>query len=244
MGNPSDDFFIRCSALSGIMTTGRSKDQIFGKTAIDQILEAALLNKRGWSEEISGKPLEKGIANEDQALDILCKNKKWKVERTKERMFNDFITGEPDLMCKKQGILADVKNSFTPKSFPWLVDTSDLKKHNKNYWYQMQGYMWLSGIKKCTLAYCLTDFPSYMILDEIQRISYRELALPKNRGIDMSIIEDQVEKKVNEKWTYGQFPESKKIKMFEVDFDTEEIEKIKNRIVEARKIYDTIYESI
>ena len=245
MNKPSDEWYIRCSSLSGIMTRGRSKTELFGKTAIDQILEAALLNKRNWSEEISGKPLEKGIANEDQALDMLCDNKGWKnIDRKKERMFNEYITGEPDLMCKENQILADVKNSFTPKSFPWLVDTSDLKKHNKNYWYQMQGYMWLSGIKKCSLAYCLTDFPEYMIADEIQRICYREMALPKNRNQEMSVIEERVEDQVKKKWTYSQFPKDKKIKIFEVDFDPEGIEEVKNRIVEAKKIYDTIYESI
>ena len=247
MSKPSDNFYVRASSIGNLMKTGRSKKDLFGKTAYDTILAEALLNKRGWQEEITGSPLEKGIYNEDEALDMLCKNRGWKVphrEIPKERYFNDYITGEPDLCIKDLEILADVKNSHTPKTFPWLVDCSDLKKHNDTYWWQLQGYMWLTGIHTSYLAYCLTDFPEHMISSKVQSELYKAYGKPEARTQDMSEIEDKVESKIRKQMTFPQWESHEKIRVFKVELDTEAIEELKNRIVEARLIYDTIYKSI
>ena len=40
------------------------------------------------------------------------------------------------------------------------------------------------------------------------------------------------------------YQKKKEYVIFKVDYDAELIENVKNRIVEARKIYDTIYKSI
>ena len=245
MGRPSDDYFVRASGLGDIMKASRSKKEPFGKVAIASILASAYQNKHGIYEEITGKPLEKGIVNEDEALDMLCSTKGWKdCNRKKERMFNDYITGEPDLLDHDKSILADVKNSFTTKSFPVLADTSDLKKHHDGYYYQMQAYMWLSGIKTSYLAYCLTSFPEHMIVDAIKKRVYYEYALPSNYGKDLVEIDTLTEDKIRKQMTYDHIPKEKRIVIFKVDYDAELIENVKNRIVEARKIYDTIYESI
>ncbi len=247
MSKPSDNYFVRASSIGALMTSGRGKNDLFGKTAFDTILSAALLNKRGYQEEITGSPLEKGIYNEDEALDMLCENKGWEVphrEIQKERMYNEYITGEPDLCIKDLDILADVKNSHTPKSFPWLVDTSDLKKHHKGYWWQLQAYMWLSGIHTSYLAYCLTDFPEHMISSKVQSELYRAYGKPEARTQDMSEIEDEVDSRIRKQMTFNQWKTQEKIRVFTVQLDTQAIEELKTRIVEARKIYDTIYKSI
>ena len=247
MSKPSDNYFVRASSIGGLMTNGRSKTELLGKTAKDSILASALLNKRGYREEITGSPLEKGIYNEDEALDMLCDKMNWEVphrEIQKERFYNEYITGEPDLCIKDLGILADVKNSHTPMSFPWLVDTSDLKKHHKGYWWQLQAYMWLSGIHTSYLAYCLADFPEHMIKSKIQSELYRAYGKPEARTLDMSDIEDEVESRMKKQMTFSQWESHEKIRIFKIELDEEAIEELKTRIVEARKIYDIIYKSI
>ena len=44
MSKPSDNYFVRASSIGGLMTNGRSKTELLGKTAKDSILASALLN--------------------------------------------------------------------------------------------------------------------------------------------------------------------------------------------------------
>ena len=239
-------WYVRASGLGALMSKGRGKE-LWGATSNAMILEAVLYNKYGIEKSIQSKYLDKGIINEPQALRMLAKYLKLDIDPNeiwKERMFNDYLTGEPDLMIRDQNLLADVKCSYNATTFPWTSDLSDLKKHNKNYWFQMQAYMFLSGIHKSVLAYCLTDTPPHMINDEAQRRSYKAMVYPENADKGMDLIEDEIREQVTKEMTFNQIPDAKRIRVFEVEYDPQAIDEIIERVKEARTQYNAIFNTI
>lgn len=243
-----ETWYVRASQLGALMSKGRGKVE-WGKTAHQSILDAVLFNKYGVEKSLQSKYLDKGIINEPKALRMLVKKMGWDLDPDqlqKNRLFNDYLTGEPDLLVddERGQFLADVKCSYDAGTFPWMVDLSDLKKHNATYWYQMQAYMLLSGVKRSVLAYCLTDTPSHMINDEVQRRTYKAMVYPDNADRSMDLIEDEIREQTTKQMTFSQIPDSQKIRIFEVQYDPEAIDEITDRIIEARKIYAGIFNTI
>ena len=80
-------------------------------------------------------------------------------------MNNKFFTGELDLFTGEDIRHAeetiDIKCSWDLFTFPSFLDKSD-----KDYEYQGEVYMDLSGAKKHTVAYCLVNTPANMITDK------------------------------------------------------------------------------
>ncbi|MGL4641324.1 MAG: hypothetical protein ACRCVX_16555 [Shewanella sp.] len=70
---------------------------------------------------------------------------------------NDWCKGMPDIIHDGMYI-ADTKTAYTHETMP-LFDASALN----DYWWQVQGYMWLTGIKKSMVIYCLVDMPEDML---------------------------------------------------------------------------------
>tara|TARA_R110000772_G_scaffold11971_5_gene37043 strand:+ start:2505 stop:3227 length:723 start_codon:yes stop_codon:yes gene_type:complete len=236
---PSDNWYVRASSMGALMTGGRGKDNPWGATALTTIQDAVLRNKYGLENKVYSKYMDKGIMNEPQALQMLIKKMGWtNIDLGKSRLFNDYVTGEPDL--HHDFILADVKCSFSASTFPWL----DTELKNKDYIYQMQTYMWLSGIKTSYLAYCLTDAPESMIMEEVQRRVYKEMSYPDNKSKSMDEVESEVYISVKKEMTYPGVIAEKRCKVFEVEYDEEIVEKIRLRVVEAREKYDQIYNII
>lgn len=236
---PSDNWYVRASSIGALMTKGRGKDNPWGATALTTIQDAVLRNKYGLENKVYSKYMDKGIMNEPQALQMLIKKKGWKnIDLGKSRLFNDYVTGEPDL--HHDFILADVKCSFSASTFPWL----DTELKNKDYIFQMQTYMWLAGLDVSYLAYCLTDTPESMIIEEVQRRVYKEMSYPDNKSKSMEEIEIEIDADVRKEMTFPGVDEDKRVRVFEVKRDDELIEQIKARVIEARNRYDEIYNLI
>ena len=236
---PSDNWYVRASSVGALMTKGRGKDNPWGATALTTIQDAVLRNKYGLENKVYSKYMDKGIMNEPQALQMLIKKKGWKnIDLGKSRLFNDWCTGEPDL--HHDFILADVKCSFSASTFPWL----DTELKNKDYIYQMQTYMWLAGVDISYLAYCLTDTPESMIIEEVQRRVYKEMSYPDNKSKSMEEIEMEIDADVRKEMTFPGVDEDKRVRVFEVKRDDDLIEQIKARVIEARNRYDEIYNLI
>ena len=108
----------------------------------------------------------------------------------------------------------------------------------------MQAYMFLSGIHKSVLAYCLTDTPPHMINDEVQRRSYKAMVYPENADKGMDLIEDEIREQVTKEMTFNQIPDEKRIRVFKVEYDPQAIDEIIERVKEARTQYNAIFNTI
>mgnify|MGYP003627057844 CR=1 FL=1 len=236
------NWLVRPSQLGGLMSKGRGKD--FGDTAMKMIQESALFHKYGIEpKQITSKQMEKGTLNEREGMQLAKDVFGWDIDidAPKVRLFNDFMTGEPDI---NQSILGDIKCSYSAHTFPWL-DT-DVK--NKAYTYQMQSYLWLTNHQQCELVYCLTNTPDHIIQDEIQRKVYQLLKQPRFLAMDMdesfSVAETEAEKQVHNDSIFDKIPKEKRVKRFIIERDETIIWEIQERITKAREIFDQVFEAI
>jgi hypothetical protein len=129
-----------------------------------------LLWKRRYN--MSNKYTEKGIAVEDDAITLYSLFKKDFFKKNDIRLSNDHFTGETDIYQGSDISNAD-KTVDIKSSWDWTTFPSFLDEPEKNYIYQGYVYQDLTGSKLHTVAYCLVNTPSHLIIDEKRRLAYK-----------------------------------------------------------------------
>ena len=217
---------IRCSAIGKIMTNARSKSEVLSKTCKSYLEELALEEIYGIRKEFSSRYTDKGNEVEresiDLAQDVLDMGFMYK---NTEFFENDFLTGTPDV--NTDTCLLDVKSSYDASTFPFFAEEIP----NKDYMYQLQGYMALTGKRKSILAYCLVNTPYDIVEDEIRRAHW------KHHLIDES---DELRAEVEAKHVFDHIPIEKRIKTFDVRYDKDIVKAIYDRVKECRVYYDQV----
>lgn len=217
---------IRCSAIGKIMTNSRSKSEVISKTCKSYLEELALEEVYGIRKEFSSRYTDKGNEVEresiDLAQDVLDMGFMYK---NTEFFENDFLTGTPDV--NTDTCLLDVKSSYDASTFPFFAEEIP----NKDYMYQLQGYMALTGKRKSILAYCLVNTPYDIVEDEIRRAHW------KHHLIDES---DELRAEVEAKHVFDHIPMEKRIKTFDVRYDKDIVKAIYDRVKECRVYYDQV----
>lgn len=239
-------WLIRPSEMGSLMTSGKKKDEIFGQVALGVIREAVLFHKYGIEpNEIVNPKIEKGILNEAKNIELASKVLGWfdvDPNAPKIRLVNEFMIGEPDV---NSSILADIKSSWSANTFPWFENPN-----NKDYYFQMQSYMWLTGKSEAELVYVLSNHPAHIISAEVKRLTYyyadRPFLFPDASSIDelWSMAEQKAEFMVNKEANYDHIPDERKVKRFIIKRDDQVIDSMKDRIIEARKIFDQLMTEI
>ena len=217
---------IRCSAIGKIMTNPKTKGESLSQTTKTYLQELAVEEIYGIRKEFSSRYTDKG--NEVEELSIaLCNDilDLGFIYKNEEHYSNDWITGTPDVNTDE--ILLDVKSSWDATTFPFF----DTELKNKDYFYQLQGYLWLTNKTEALLCYCLIDTPLQIVEDEIRREHWKA-----------SLIEESLDLRafVQAKHTFGHIPKEKRLKVFKIAKDDEVIEAIKTRIEECREYYNNL----
>ena len=217
---------IRSSAIGKIMTNPKTKGESLSQTTKTYLQELAVEEVYNIRKEFSSRYTDKG--NEVEELSIaLCNDVLGLgfIYKNEEHYSNDWITGTPDVNTNE--ILLDVKSSWDATTFPFF----DTELKNKDYFYQLQGYMWLTDKEECLLCYCLIDTPLQIVEDEIRREHWKA-----------SLIEESLDLRafVQSKHTFGHIPKEKRLKTFKIAKDNEVIEAIKTRIEECREYYNNL----
>lgn len=233
-------FIARASNIGKLMTNDRSGKGP-GKTAITELEKMAAFDKYGYQEHFSNKYTEKGINNEQLGIEMAKRQLGWfdvDPNAPKIRLFNDWLTGEPDVHTATLG--ADIKCSFDWFTYPKM----EVECPNKDYFYQMQAYMALSDKKEWSLVYVLTDMPEQMIIDEARRMAWKMASLPTYFKMSQEEIEEVAQEKIQSQYTFGQIPEEKRVKEFLIQRDDLVISDMKDRVEFLQSIYNQIYEAI
>ena len=217
---------IRCSSIGKIMTNPKTKGETLSQTTKTYLQELAVQEVYGIRKEFSSRYTDKG--NEVEELSIALCNDVLNlgfIYKNEEHYSNEWIAGTPDVNTNE--ILLDVKSSWDATTFPFF----DTELKNKDYFYQLQGYMWLTEKQESLLCYCLIDTPLQIVEDEIRREHWKA-----------SLIEESLDLRafVQSKHTFGHIPKEKRVKTFIIQKDDEVIESIKTRIEECREYYDIL----
>ena len=156
------EFKIRASASGKLMTKPRSKSEVLSKTTMTYLQEWTKQEVYGFRKSISSKYLDKGNAVEDDAIDYAAKKLGWLFASKNDEYFeDDFFCGTPDVILEDK--IIDIKSSWDCFTFPLFEDEIP----NKDYFYQLQVYMHLTGKKKAELVYVLMNTPEDIGYEEV-----------------------------------------------------------------------------
>jgi hypothetical protein len=220
-------FKVRCSALGKVMTSPRSKSEILSQTAKTYVEEQVLLAKYGIVKTFNSRYTDKGNLVEDESIKLASEVLELGfILKNDEHFSNDFLTGTPDV--NTASLILDVKSSWDATTFPFFATEIP----TKDYYYQLQGYMWLTGKQKSLLVYCLVNTPLDMVQDEIRRAHWNANLLEES----LDLI-DEVQKRHN----FDHIPDNRRVKVFEVERDDEVINEIKERVELCREYFNTLY---
>lgn len=147
-------FKIRASAAGKLMTNPRSKTETLSETTKSYVYDWLKESIYGVKKQINSKYLSKGISLEDEAIDTAINLLDLPFAIKNEKFFeDDYFCGTPDLLV--DGVVYDIKCSWDCFTFPLF----DEEIPTKDYFYQLQVYMHLTGLKKASLVYVLLNTP-------------------------------------------------------------------------------------
>lgn len=222
------DYKFRCSALGKLMVNPRSKSETLSKTTMTYLQQLHKEEVFGKCKEISSKHMDKGVEVEEASITLLTDVTGMLFVKNKERRSNDFICGTPD---NTQKIIRDIKSSWSMDTFP--IYETDIP--NKDYYWQLQGYMELWGFDSSELCYCLVDTPEHLIMDEIRRWTW------KNNFIECT---PEAEEEIRNNMTFSDIPKEFRVKRFIVKRDREAMEQLEQRIKDCREYMNQLSEII
>lgn len=213
LGKEPPTFRCRCSALGALMTPAKAKGGGLSETAKSMLVTWYKEQLYDRKKEITSKYMTKGNTVEDEAIMYL--NKLHGTDHRKnEQYFEDmYLQGTPDIITNDT--IIDMKSSWDCFTFPLF--SSSLP--NRDYLYQILGYMMLTGKRKGAIVYTLMDLPDDQIELEYRRSGGTGLVTP--------------EFKANYKYT--DIADKLRVKRFDIDYDEELATAVLDKVEEARK---------
>lgn len=224
-----DNYLFHPSSLGQIMTDAKDKKEILGETCKEHLLQCWIEKTYGRKKDISSKYFEKGIVQEEESITLYSLVTKKFYKKNAETISNEFFVGTPDLYegdgIKTATLIIDIKTSWDIFSF-----FKNIKKYNKNYYWQMQAYMDLSGAQSAKLVYCLVNTPENLIEDEKRRLSWAM------NLIDPDINPEYIAKcyQIEKNSRYDDIPKDERYLEFDIPRNQEDIDKAHARVVECR----------
>jgi hypothetical protein len=149
------EFKLRASAAGKLMTNPRKKGEVLSETTKTYLQDWTKEQIYGVKHVITSKYLTKGIEVENDSIAFAEKVLGWNFAVKNEESYDDdFFTGTPDVIFPREKVV-DIKSSWDCFTFPLFAD----EVPNKDYFYQLQVYMHLTGLKEAELVYVLMETP-------------------------------------------------------------------------------------
>lgn len=224
---------MRCSSLGSLMTEPVSKAEKeageLSKTAKNYLKGIYIREKYGREKDILTKQMEKGVLVEEESITLLSRVWKKMLYKNEERLNNDFLTGLPDIFegesIKNADTITDIKSSYDLFTFISKVgDTLD-----KDYYYQLQGYMALSGAKQAYIAYCLVNTPEHIIAGEKYRLFKAMNCISEESP---EYIKEAM--KIEKNMMFDDIPKEERVLIFSVQRDDDIILNMYQKVLKAR----------
>lgn len=181
-------------------------------------------------EEPVTKQMTKGITCEEDSITLFCRVEKKFYIKNKTRLKNEFISGTPDLFdgstITSSNEIIDIKSSWDISTFLNNIDGP----LNPIYYWQLQGYLALSGAKIGTVAYCLVNMSDDMILEEKRRLLYKmNVATEENTEYKKAAVE------LERNMVFDDIPVEERVLRFTVERNDSDIQRIYDKVVKCRE---------
>lgn len=166
------ELLIRCSSLGKIMTdptaAAAKAGEVLSVGAKTHIRSLAAQLIFGVEFEVSSKQMDKGIRLEDEAIAMVGRVRGLELAKNKERRSNGYLTGEADVFHQPTRAGRDTKVPWSVATFPITVADAE----DKDYLWQMRGYMMLWDAERWHVDYVLLDTPEDLIGYEPQSMHF------------------------------------------------------------------------
>lgn len=204
-----------------------------GKGCQSYLLEMYALEKYGkntLSREAKIKYTEKGHLVEQQAIDILSFMDDKIYTKNDLRLSNGYITGELDIF---EGESIDKATNVIDIKAPWDLFSflNNIGRPLSNqYWWQMQGYLALTGAPVGEVCFLLVNTPESLITDE-QRWLLRNANILTEENPEYKRLAQQIHLNM----TFDDIPMEERIIRYQVTRDDEAIQKVYERVELCRE---------
>ena len=201
-------------------------------TAKTYLKEVYMFHKYG-KETVGGsersKYTIKGRSVEDESINMLSRVDNSQYSKNEERFTNEYLTGEPDIIINDESGLPvkiiDIKSSWDGASLLSNIG----KPLNPLYYWQVHGYMALTGAKEAEVTYCLVNMPEEIINGEKNRI-FRTMNPATEENIEYKRV---IDKLVNN-MTFDEIPIKERVVRFAIPRDETIIQNIYDRVDQCR----------
>ena len=255
-------FKIRCSAIGHIMgksggITEKQSETLASLLAKDKLTEKQqetveeLIRKRDTIELSQGaktyckdwlkgqlldyekifrnKYTDKGNIMEDESIDFIADQLGYGFLIKNEVYYQDeYMHGTPDIVLKDE--IIDVKNSWDASTFPLFDDD-----YPTEYYWQLQGYMYLTGRYRSKLIFTLTDTPEKLIYNEAKWYSL-------SQGFDE--VDSDIYDMFYKNMTYKNIDPKYKRKVFEIERNQDDIDSIIENVKMCRVYIEELKKAI
>jgi hypothetical protein len=207
------------------------KDEMqLSDTCKTYLIQSYVLSKYGRIREVTTKQMVKGTLSEEDSINLFSHMEGIKYTKNSYRLSNEYISGTPDLHDGENIVecneIIDIKSCWDIFTFLSNVENPD----NQMYYWQLQGYMALTGAKIGTIAYCLVNTPDSIIEGE-KYILLRKMDVVTEE--DPEFKKELVKLIANRK--FDDIPMQDRLLTFSVDRNEEDIEKIYRKVVKCRE---------
>jgi hypothetical protein len=225
------------------MTEARSKSESLSATTKSYLRDTFIKVRFGRTQDLSNKYLIKGIAVEDDSITLLSMHMREMLTKNEAKLTNDYLSGTPDLI--HGDVVIDIKSRWDIYSY---FKTIDEPMDKMNYW-QLVGYMELTGCNKAKIVNTLVNTPFEQIQSELKREQYqwsnsvpawREIEIIKNLVYDFETFDRYVNmvttvQSDDDKKMFDSFVEvNGRVNIVEIQRNDKDVEDLYNRIFESR----------
>lgn len=172
----------------------------------------------------------KGRSVEDQSIMMLSRIDGLPYDKNQERFTNAYLTGEPDILVRDENgnitKVIDIKSSWDGASLLSNIGNP----LNPLYYWQVNGYMALTGATEAEVCYCLVNMPQEIIEGEKKRIFYT-----MNPATEENVDYKKAIERLENAMTFDEIPIKERVVRFSMKRDEEIIQKIEKRVIQCRE---------
>ena len=231
---------IRCSSLGYLMVEPRGKKERdageLSETAKTHLTDIYVSERYGRNTDITTKYTEKGLMVEEDSITLYCRLKRKFLKKNEQMVQNPYIKGTPDLY---EGIdilaadkITDIKSSWDLYTFSRIRT----KPINDQYWWQLQGYMWLTGARSATLAYCLVNTPETLISDEKRKLLWKMGVISEEDSTYQQACEE-----LDKAMRFDDIAMEERVIPFQIERDDVAIAMIAAKVIKGREFLEQLH---
>jgi len=217
---------IRASQMHMLFTDARKKGEL-SETA-KRLAHSIIAQSLGATKEVTSIYIEKGVVSEQAAIDYLNSVFKTGFKKNNKQFVSDYISGTPDVI-DETGII-DIKCSYDIDTHISNIVQEELPKQ---YYYQLQTYMELSGYTRAEVMYILMPTPEHILQKQARAFEYK-----------YADYEDCLNELLKQNEAILKLPDNFRIKSFSIVHDVNFLEEFFERYEKFCEYYKFIVERL